>query len=100
MLFITAREQPLARLIQTDAETFTAWHGASQATAREGVHLARQRTVFTSRQRILEGDWTMQRTPSLPPEVRDPVSDSTCVPRPIDYDLPPYSRNAQLATIR
>jgi hypothetical protein len=88
VLFLTAREQPLARLIQTADETFTAWHGAPHATAPEGTHPARQRTVFTSRQRILEGDWTMQRTPSLPPEARDPASGSTCVPRRIDYDLP------------
>jgi Replication-relaxation len=88
VLFLTAREQPLARLIQTADETFTAWHGAQHATAREGTHPARQRTVFTSRQRILEGDWTMQRTPSLPPDTRDPANGSTCVPRPVAYNLP------------
>jgi len=89
VLFLTAREQPLARLIQTADETFTAWHGAQHATAREGTHPARQRTVFTSRQRILAGDWTMQRTPSLPPDARDPANGGgSCLPRPIDYDLP------------
>lgn len=46
------------------------------------------RTVFTSRQRILAGDWTMQRASSLPPDARDPTSAGTCVPRPIAYDLP------------
>jgi hypothetical protein len=88
VLFLVAREQPLARLIQTADETFTAWHGAQHATAREGTHPARQRTVFTSRQRILAGDWTMQRTPSLPPDTRDQASGSTGIPRPIEYDLP------------
>jgi hypothetical protein len=88
VLFLVAREQPLARLIQTADETFTAWHGAKHSTAREGTHPARQRTVFTSRQRILAGDWTMQRTPSLPPDTRDQASGSICVPRPIEYDLP------------
>ena len=88
VLFLTAREQPLARLIQTADKTFTAWHGAKQTTAREGTHPARQRTVFTSRERIMKGDWTMQRTPSLPPELRDPASKGACVPRPIDYNLP------------
>lgn len=88
VLFLTAREQPLARLIQTADETFTAWHGAQHATPRQGTHPARQRTVFTSRQRILKGDWTMQRTPSLPPDARDPAGGRACVPRPIDYDLP------------
>ena len=88
VLLLTAREQPLTRLIQTADQTFTAWHGAKQASAREGSHPARQRTVFTSRQRILQGDWTMQRTPSLPPDLRDPASGGACVPRPIDYNLP------------
>lgn len=88
VLYLTARDQPLARLIQTADQTFTAWHGPDHATAREGTHPARQRTVFTSRQRILKGDWTMQRTPSLPPDTRDPAGGGACVPRPIDYDLP------------
>ena len=88
VLFLTARDQPLARLIQTADQTFTAWHGAKQATAREGAHPARQRVVFTSRDRILKGDWTMQRTPSLPPDLRDPAAGGACVPRPIAYNLP------------
>jgi len=88
VLFLTARDQPLARLIQTADQTFTAWHGNEHATAREGTHPARQRVVFTSRERILNGDWTMQRTPSLPPDLRDPASAGACVPRPIAYDLP------------
>jgi hypothetical protein len=88
VLFLTAREQPLTRLIQTADQTFTAWHGTEHATAREGTHPARQRVVFTSRERILKGDWTMHRTPSLPPELRDPASGGACAPRPIDYNLP------------
>jgi hypothetical protein len=88
VLFLTAREQPLARLIQTADQTFTAWHGAEHATAREGSHPARQRTVFTSRERIMKSDWTMHRTPSVPPDLRDPAAGGACVPRPIDYDLP------------
>jgi hypothetical protein len=87
VLFLTARDQPLTRLIQTADQTFTAWHGPQQATAREGAHPARQRTVFTSRERIMKSDWTMHRTPSLPPELRDPASGGACVPRPIAYDL-------------
>ncbi len=30
----------------------------------------------------------MQRTPSLPPDLRDPAAGGACVPRPIDYNLP------------
>jgi hypothetical protein len=88
VVFLTARERPLSRLIETADKTFTAWHGAHQATGREGTHPARQRVVFTSRERIMNGDWTMQRTPGLPPDLRDPASGEACVPRPIDYNLP------------
>jgi hypothetical protein len=88
VLFLTAREQPLTRLIQTADQTFTAWHGAEHSTTREGTHPARQRVVFTSRDRIMKGDWTMHRTPGLPPDLRDPASNGACVPRPIAYDLP------------
>jgi hypothetical protein len=95
VLFLTARDQPLARLIQTADQTFTAWHGAKQASAREGSHPARQRTVFTSRERIMKGDWTMHRTPSLPPDLRDPAAGGACVPRPIDYNLPALFATAQ-----
>jgi len=75
----------LPGLIETADRTFAAWHGHEHAGPREGTHPARQRTVFTSRERILAGDWTMHRTPSLPPGIRD---EPTCSPRPIDYDLP------------
>ena len=37
----------------------------------------------------------MQRTPSLPPELRDPASGGACVPRPIAYDLPALFAAAQ-----
>jgi hypothetical protein len=85
VVFLTARETPLHRLIQTADQTFSAWHGPSRSGPREGIHPARQRVVFTSRERVLEGDWTMLRTPSLPPELRD---SGRCVPRTLQYDLP------------
>jgi hypothetical protein len=86
VIFLTARERPLRRLIETADQTFTAWHGQEHAGPREGTHPARERIVFTSREHILAGDWTMQRTPSLPPELREDAT--TCSPRSIQYDLP------------
>jgi hypothetical protein len=86
VIFLTAREQPLRRLIQTADQTFTAWHSNEHAGPREGTHPARQRTVFTSRERILAGDWTMQRTPSLPPALRE--DGARCSPRSLEYNLP------------
>lgn len=86
VIFLTAREQPLRRLIETADKTFTAWYGNEHAGPREGTHPARQRTVFTSRERILKNNWTMHRTPNLPPALReDPAA---CSPRTIEYNLP------------
>jgi hypothetical protein len=85
VIFLTARERPLARLIETADQTFAAWHGHEHAGPREGTHPARQRTVFTSRERILAGDWTMHRTPGLPPALRE--KPAMCSPRPIEYNL-------------
>jgi hypothetical protein len=85
VVFLTARERPLRRLIETADRTFEAWHGNEHAGPREGTHPARQRVVFTSRERILAGDWTMQRTPSLPPALRG--DSSVCSPRSLEYNL-------------
>jgi hypothetical protein len=85
VMFLTAREQPLRRLIETADRTFEAWHGHEHAGPREGTHPARQRVVFTSRERVLAGDWTMERTPSLPPELREDFR--VCSPRSLEYNL-------------
>jgi hypothetical protein len=86
VVFLTARERPLRRLIETADRTFSAWYGRQDAGPRQGTHPARQRVVFTSRERVLAGDWTMQRTPSLPPALRE--DSSVCSPRSLLYDLP------------
>ncbi len=86
VIFLTARERPLRRLIETADQTFTAWYGHEHAGPREGTHPARQRVVFTTRERVLAGDWTMQRTPSLPPALRE--DSATCSPRSLEYNLP------------
>ncbi|TML00287.1 MAG: hypothetical protein E6G34_02010 [Actinobacteria bacterium] len=86
VIFLTAREQPLRRLIETADQTFSAWQGNDHAGPREGTHPARQRVVFTSRERVLAGDWRMQRTPSLPPALRE--DPGICSARSLVYELP------------
>ena len=85
VIFLTARERPLRRLIETADRTFSAWYGRQDAGPRQGTHPARQRVVFTSRERVLAGDWTMQRTPSLPPASRE--NPGVCSPRSLEYNL-------------
>ena len=85
VLYITAHEQPLNALIQPADRTFTAWHAPPHATTVEGTHPARQRILFTSRTRLQQGDWRMNRPPAFPANTR---RGATGVSRPIDYDLP------------
>jgi hypothetical protein len=93
VIFLTAREGPLSRLIETADETFSAWHGGEHSGPREGTHPARERVVFSSRERVLAGDWMMRRTPSLPPALRE--QPAVCRARLIEYDLPSLLADAQ-----
>jgi Replication-relaxation len=86
VLFITSRERPLRRLVETADKTFSAWYGHRGAGARETTHPARKRTFFTSRERILEGEWHMQKTPELPRGLREREKGFT--PWTVLYELP------------
>ncbi len=86
VLFLTSRERPLGRLIQTADRTFSAWYGKEHAGPREGIHPARKRVLFTSRERVLGGDWTMNQTPELPPTLRE--NPGVCWPVALTCDLP------------
>jgi hypothetical protein len=70
VIFLTSRERPLRRLIRTADQVLSTWYAQHYHGPREGSHPAREQILFTSRERILKGDWTMQRTPGLPPELR------------------------------
>jgi hypothetical protein len=85
VIFLTSRERPLRRLIETADQALSAWYGERHAGAREGTHPAREQILFTSRDRIRGGDWTMERTPSLPPALR--VQADVCSPRSALYDM-------------
>jgi hypothetical protein len=91
VVFLTSRERPLRRLVETADEVLSAWYGREDAGAREGTHPAREQILFTSRERIRAGDWTMDRTPSLPPVLR--VQPDACSPRSVVYDVPSMFAN-------
>ena len=86
VVYLTARSQPLWGLIKAADQTFSAWHGRQDAGPREGMHPARERVMFTSRERVLSGDWTMECAPSLPPVLRE--YPDVCSPSSVAYDLP------------
>jgi hypothetical protein len=86
VIYLTARSGPLRGLIEAADQTFSAWHGRRDAGPREGTHPARERVVFASRERVLAGDWTMERAPSLPPVLRE--YPNVCSPGSLVCDLP------------
>ena len=90
VVFLTSRERPLRRLIRTADHVLSAWYAQHHHGPREGAHPAREQILFTSRERILAGDWTMQRTPGLPPELRE----NPCAfwSSSLVYDLPALFR--------
>ena len=91
VVFLTSRERPLRRLIETADQVLSAWYGREDDGPREGTHPARERILFTSRERIHARDWTMGRTPSLPPELRG--EPDVCSPRSVVYDMPSMFAN-------
>ena len=91
VVFVTSRERPLRRLVETADRVLSAWYGHRHASAREGTHPAREQILLTSRERIRARDWTMERTPSLPPVLR--VQLDVCSPRSVVYDMPSMFAN-------
>jgi Replication-relaxation len=96
VIFLTSREGPLNRLIETADETFSASYGGEQTHPREDTYPARERVLFASREQVLAGDWMMRRTPSLPSALRE--EPGVCEPRLIKYELPSlFAEAARLA---
>jgi hypothetical protein len=91
VIFLTSRERPLRRLVETADQVLSAWYGHRHVGARDGTHPAREQILFTSRDRIHAGDSTMERTPSLPPVLR--VQPDVCSPRSVVYDMPSMFAN-------
>jgi hypothetical protein len=69
----------------------SAWYGLDDEGPREGTHPGRDQILFTSRDRIHAGDWTMDRTPSLPLELRR--EPDVCSPRSVVCDMPSMFTN-------
>ena len=97
MIFLTSREVPLNRLIETADETFSAYYAPGEHTSpHEDTYPARERVLFASREQVFAGDWMMRRMPSLPAALRE--EPGVCEPRLIKYDLPSlFAAAARLA---
>jgi hypothetical protein len=97
LVLVTLHESTLRALVRAADETLTASRGQPEADRRQRRYVGRERIVFTTRERILCGDFRMLRAPSDPPELRrrsdfDPPAPFFTVD--IDFDL--IARSAEV----
>ena len=85
MVLITLHEGTLRKLAAAADEALTASRGHRDSDHYARAYLGRSRVLFTTRERILAGDFRMLRVPMHPPEMRK--GDRPFPPHEIEYDL-------------
>ncbi len=70
LVLVTLHESALQGLVKAADDTLTASRGQPEAGRRERRYVGRERILFTTRERIISGDFRMLRAPSDPPECR------------------------------
>jgi hypothetical protein len=68
LVLVTLHESALQGLVKAADETLTASRGQPEAGRRQRRYVGRERILFTTRERIISGDFRMLRAPSDPPE--------------------------------
>jgi hypothetical protein len=71
LLLITLHESALHALVKAADETLGASRGWPDTEGRPRLYVGRERVLFTTRERILSGDFRMLRAPSDPLELRE-----------------------------
>jgi len=84
MVLVTLREGTLRKLAQAADEALTASRGHRDSDRYARGYYGRERVLFTTRERILAGDFRMLRVPMHPPEMRQA---ERVPPHEIDFDL-------------
>ena len=87
MVLVTLREDTLTALIRSADEALTASRGRPDSDRYARDYCGRERVLFTTRERILGGDFRMLRVPTCPPELRDGDQREHVSPREIEFDL-------------
>jgi hypothetical protein len=105
LVLVTLHESALHALVKAADETLTASRGQPEADRRQRRYVGRERILFTTRERIIQGDFHMLRAPSDPPELREVDGRARFFAVPIEFDLtalsaeesaaPPPLRNAR-----
>ena len=86
-MLVTLHESALQALVKAADETLTASRGQPDADRRQRRYVGRERILFTTRERILSGDFRMLRAPSDPPELREVDRRERFFALEIEFDL-------------
>ncbi len=98
VVLVTLRESTLTALVRAADETLLASRGESVQDSLQGEYRGRERIVFTTRERLLSGDWRVLRVPRFPPVVRGHDRRERVPSREITMDLPALSAAAAAQT--
>jgi hypothetical protein len=69
-IYLLQLDRHLAAFLKEADKHFTAWLGPREAGPAQGMYPGRDLMLFTTRERLVAGDWTMKRLPAQPPDVR------------------------------
>lgn len=78
VIYVVASTKRIAAFVQEADKHLTAWIGPHDGAPEDGSYPGRELLVFTSRERLLAGDFTMDGVPAYPAKVR---SSNTVHPR-------------------
>jgi len=91
LVFVTLYESTLQALVRAADETLGASRAWPDIEGRPRLYVGRERALFTTRERILSGDFRMLRAPSDPLELREL--------RQVDGRAPFFTREVELDLI-
>jgi hypothetical protein len=69
-LYLLQAESHMATFLKEADKHLSAWEGHRTDGPAQGAYPGRDLLFFSTRERIAAGEWTMDRVPSQPPEVR------------------------------
>jgi len=91
LVFVTLHESTLQALLRAADETLGASRAWPDTEGRSPLYVGRERVLFTTRERIISGDFRMLRAPSDPLELREL--------RQVDGRAPFFTREVDLDLI-
>ncbi len=69
-IYLLQRERQLSSFLKEADKHLNAWQGPRDAGPAQGIYPGRDLLLFTTRERLQAGNWTMERLPAQPIDVR------------------------------